>query len=584
MATQPAGKKNAAPGRHRSTRGTLSWLGLGKRYHQATRLRQILAVLARYGFGELASRLDVYSAFRLRRRIIPEPPDRTRTTGIARGQRLVRALEELGPTFIKFGQVLSTRPDILPPDFITALSELQDHVPGFPVQDVARVLEEELQLPPDKLFAEFDHEPLAAASLSQVHRARLITGEEVAVKIQRPNIEETIESDLAILENVARLVEHRLPQYAIYDPRGLVQEFGRALRKELDFVREGQNCDICRAQFRDDPGVIIPRVFPAYTSRRVLTLEYLTGIKVTDFHALAQNGIDRRRLAIAGCIVYMKMIFEHGFFQADPHPGNLRVRPDGSIIVFDYGMFSRISEEDRHRIVDLMLAAFDRRADLIVRLVLEAGRTGGKIDEASFRNDVQDLLDRYYGVELQKIPVAQVARELLSALRHYRIRTPPGFTMLVRGLGTVEGLGLVIDPEFNFTEQMRPFVERSAREQISWRGWLRMLRRSRGDAEILLHNLPNDLRAVLDRIKKGQLELVLDPEEFRKIGTSLQRSNDRLAVAIVLAAIIVGASLLVFAAPTLFRGIVPVIGVVGFLAAAVLGVWLLITTLRGGRF
>jgi len=584
MPDRPNDQRTVAPQRRRRSRNILTWLGLGKRYHQAARLRQILAVLARYGFGELASRLDVYSAFRLRRRIMPESPDRVRVAGIARGLRLVRALEELGPTFIKLGQLLSTRPDILPPDFITALSELQDHVPGFPVQDVARVLEEELHLPPDKLFAEFDREPLAAASLSQVHRARLTTGEEVAVKIQRPNIEATIESDLAILETVARLVEHRLPQYAAYDPRGLVQEFGRALRKELDFVREGQNCDICRAQFRDDPEVVIPRVFPAYTSRRVLTLEYLTGIKVNDFAALAQSGIDRRQLAITGCNVYLKMIFEHGFFQADPHPGNLRVRPDNRIIIFDYGMFSRISDDDRHRIVDLMLAAFDQRADLIVRLALEAGRPRGKVDETSFRNDVQDLLDRYLGVELQKIPVGQVVRDLLSALRTYRIQTPPGFNMLMRGLGTVEGLGLVIDPGFDYTKHMRPFIERAARERMTWRGWLKMLRRSRGDLEILVHNLPGDLRAVLDRIKKGQLELVLDPEEFRKIGTSLQRSNDRLAVAIVLAAIIVGASLLVFAAPTVFRGAVPVIGVVGFLAAAVLGIWLFITTLRGGRF
>jgi ubiquinone biosynthesis protein len=541
-------------------------------------------VLGRYGFGELASRLDVYSAFRLRGRVTSSLSDRTQVAHLARGPRMVRALEELGPTFIKLGQVLSTRPDILPPDFISALSDLQDHVSGFPVQDVSRVLQEELKLPPEELFAEFDREPVAAASLSQVHRARLPTGEEVAVKVQRPNIEETIESDLAILETAARLIEHRIPQYAVYDPVGLVREFGRSLRKELDFVREGQNCDICRTQFRDDSDVVVPRVYPAYTSRRVLTLDYLTGIKVNDFAALAKHGIDRRQLAISGCIVYMKMIYEHGFFQADPHPGNLLVRPDGRIIVFDYGMFSRISDEDRHAIVDLMLAAFDRRADLIVRLLLDTGYASQIPDEAAFRNDVQDLLDRYYGVELKKVEVGRVVRELLSAMRQHRVRVPSGFNMLLRGLATVEGLGMVIDPEFNFVEQMSPFIQRSAKERLSWRGWLKMLRRSRGDLEMLLHHLPEDLRAVLDRIKKGQIELVLNHDEFRKIGASLQRSNDRLSVAIVLAAIIVGASLLVFAAPTVFRGVVPIIGVVGFILAAVLGVWLLITTLRGGRF
>jgi ubiquinone biosynthesis protein len=567
--------------RPKSARLGRDWLGLGRRYQQASRLRQILTVLARYGFGELIARLDLYPAFRLRRR---EPVADARLARLGRGQRLVRAFTELGPTFIKLGQVLSTRPDILAPDFILALSELQDRVPGFPVSEVSRIIAEDLRAPIEQVFTDFNPDPVAAASLAQVHRARLPSGEDVAVKVQRPGIAETIEHDLAILETIGRLIENRLPQYAVYDPKHIVREFAKSLRHELDFVREAQNAAICRANFRRDPNVVIPRVFEQCSSHRVLVLEYLDGVKVNDFPALERQGVDRRKLAAAGCLIYMKMIYEHGFFQADPHPGNLLVLPDGRIGILDYGMFTRIAEEDRHRIVDFLLAAFDRRADLIVRLMLESGSATAKVDEPALRNDVLDLLDRYYGVALKRIPLGQVIRDLLAIQRHHNIRMPGGTTMLLRGLGTVEGLGLVIDPEFNFMQQMAPFVRAQARERMSVRGWAKTMRKYRGELEILFHHLPEDLRAVLDRIKKGQLELVLNPDEFRKIGTSLERSNDRLSVAIVLAAIIVGASLLVFAAPTVFRGLVPIIGVVGFIIAAILGVWLLVNTLRSGRF
>jgi ubiquinone biosynthesis protein len=580
MLKTPASKPTAAPKRQRKN-PAFKWLGLNRGVHQANRLRQILTVLTRYGFGELAVRLDLRSTFRLRGLATMK---KTEDAQLDRGQRLVRALEELGPTFIKLGQVLSTRPDILAPDFIAALSELQDRVPGFPVSEVRRIIEEDLHAPLEQVFPEFNPEPIAAASLSQVHRARLPTGEDVAVKVQRPHITETIENDLAILETVARLIEQRLPQYAVYDPQAIVREFAKSLRHELDFVREAQNAAICRHNFRRDPNVVIPRVFEQCSSRRVLAIEYLDGVKVNDFPALEQQGIDRHELAVAGCIIYMKMIFDHGFYQADPHPGNLVVLPDGLIGILDFGMFMRIAEEDRHRIVDFMLAAFDRRADLIVRLMLDSGQTTEKIDEPALRTDIMDLLDRYYGVELKSIPLGPLIRELLAIQHLYNIRMPAGTTMLMRGLGTVEGLGLVIDPEFNFVEQMAPFIRKQSRERMSVGGLFKTARHYRSEIEILLHHLPEDLRGVLDRIKKGQIELVLNPDEFRKIGTSLERSNDRLSVAIVLAAIIVGASLLVFAAPTVFRGFVPVIGVVGFVAAAILGVWLFISTLRRGRF
>jgi ubiquinone biosynthesis protein len=554
-----------------------------RRYQQANRTRQILTVLARYGFGELVTRVESEGVLGLGRRILQRrSPDRA-LARLTPGQRLARALEELGPTFIKLGQILSTRPDVLPHDYVTALAELQDNVPGFSFAEVSAVVKQELGSQPSELFLEFEPKPIAAASLSQVHRARLKTGEDVAVKVQRPGIEETIEADLGIMETLARLAERRFPQYAPQDSAGLVQEFGRALRRELDFVHEGQNCGICRANFRTDPSVVIPRVYPEFTRRRILTMELLKGTRISDTAVLAQAGFNRRELAVNGCAAYMKMIFEHGFFQADPHPGNVLVTPDGRIGIVDYGMFSRISPDDRHKLVDLLVAAYEQRADLIARLLLEASPST-EVSEDSLRSDIQNLLDRYYGVELQQVALGQVIRELLFLVRQHRLRVPANLNMLLRGLATVEGLGLLVDPEFNFMREMQPYVQKAGRERFGLPYLLHSLRQARGDFEILLHNLPDDLRKVLDRVKRGQLELVLNPEEFRKIGQGLERSNNRLAVAIVLAAIIVGSSLMVFAAPKGFMAFVPIVGILGFLIAAALGFWLLITVLRGGRF
>jgi ubiquinone biosynthesis protein len=559
----------------------LSILGLPRAYHHAARAGQILGVLIRHGFGEVIARLEVESVFGLRRlRRRPAAP-KTRLSG---PERLVRAFEELGPTFIKLGQLISTRPDIMPRDYVQALSSLQDRVPGVPLEQISAVIREELGHEPGEIFAEFDPQPLAAASLAQVHSARLRDGTSVAIKVQRPGILRQIEDDLAILETIAHLIERRSAQFAVLEPVALVQGFGRALRKELDFRREAQNCEVCRANFRDDPRVLIPRVFPEQSSARVLTLELVRGHKVDDRDALSAAGVDRRELARTGAEIYMKMIFEHGFFQADPHPGNLVVQPDGRIAVLDFGMFSRISPDDRHHLLEMLVAAYEQRAGLLARLVLDIGRVAERVDNELLRAEIQDMLDRYYGIELQQIPLRRVVTELLEIVRHFRIRIPPGFNLLMRGLALIEGLGLLIDPGFNFVRELEPFIRRQARRELGVSGWLRRIRRSGLEFENFVHEVPRDLRQVLDRVKKGQLELVLNPEEFRKIGRSLERSNTRLSIAIVLAALIVGSSLVIFAAPHGFSGWIPIIGIAGFSLAAVLGFVLLINALRGGRF
>ena len=550
--------------------------GWARGRRRLSRVRHIGAVLVRYGLAELAARFGLEGRLQLGHKAHPD------VAVLTEPERLVKALEKLGPTFIKLGQMLSTRPDILPPDYLKALAQLQDNVPGIPYDAVERVIATETCRLPQDIFAEFDREPLAAASLSQVHRAKLATGEEVAVKVQRPGIAAMVEGDLAILATVARFIERRQPELAVYDPVGLVAEFGRSIRLELDFVHEGQNADICRRNFAADEAVVIPKICWDYTTSRLLVLDLLAGVKATDAVALKEAGVDRHRLGQSGANVYMKMIFEHGFFQPDPHPGNLVVMSGGRLGVIDYGMFSRVDDDTRDHLVDMLLAAYQQDSSRLMRLVLKVGTKTARIDEAALRTDIQDLLDRYYGATLQELSFGRVLRELLAVIRRHRIAVPAGLAMVVRGLATVEGLGLLIDPGFSFVEELRPFLERLAWRRFGPLGWLKDLRRTAADIESMARDLPADLRQASEWLKKGEIKLQIDHEELRQIARNLSRSNNQLAAAIVLAAIIIGASLLVVAAPTALHSVVPAIGVAAFVAAGAIGVYLLITALRRG--
>lgn len=549
--------------------------GWARSRRQLSRARHIGAVLVRHGLAELAARLGLEGRLRF--------GHRARRDAAARSEpeRLVKAFEELGPTFIKLGQLLSTRPDLLPPDYLKAFSRLQDDVPRLTFEQVERAIVTETCKLPDDIFAGFDREPVGAASLAQVHRAKLATGEQVAVKVQRPGVAEVVEGDLAILESVARFIDRRQPDLAVYDPLGIVAELSRSLRKELDFVHEGQNADICRRNFAEDRTVAVPRVYWDYSTRRLLVLEFLTGVKVTDADGLRQAGIDRAELARKGTRAYMRMVFEHGFFQPDPHPGNIIVIPDGRVGIVDYGMFSRIDDETRDLLVDMLVAAYRQDGGRLTRLVLKAGSKSALLDATALRADIQDLLDRYYGASLRDLSLGRVMRELLAVSRRHRITVPAGLSMLMRGIATVEGLGLLVDPEFNFVEEMKPFLARVARRRFGPLGWLKDLRRHEADLESLARDLPADLRQISEWLKKGEIKLQIDHDELRQIARNLSRSNNQLAAAIVLAAIIVGASLLVVAAPTALKSLVPAIGVAAFVAAAAIGVYLLLTALRG---
>ncbi|HEY8531681.1 MAG TPA: AarF/UbiB family protein, partial [Limnochorda sp.] len=393
---------------------------VNRRYRQLRRYREIVEVFLRHGFGYLIEQLDLHHILPLRRRVLPvERPQRP----TSRGARLRQALEELGPTFVKLGQLLSTRADIVPRDILAELEHLQDDVSEVPFPQIRQQLEAELGRPLSEAFREFDPAPLAAASIGQVHRAVLHSGEEVAVKVQRPGIEEIIAVDLEILQSLAGLVEERF-QPDFVRPRELVDQFARTLRAEMDYELEARNMEGFRRRFQHAPKIRVPRVYWDLTTHRVLTMDFVRGVKISDIQELDRLGVDRRELAVRGARVFLEQVLIHGVFHGDPHPGNLFVEADGTLAVVDFGMVGRLDEEALANIADLFIGVMNRDADRLVQALIRIGAVEGTVNRRGLKMDMEDLIDRHYGKPLHKLEVGQIISEAFELTRRHRIRMP----------------------------------------------------------------------------------------------------------------------------------------------------------------
>jgi ubiquinone biosynthesis protein len=544
------------------------------------RLSEIAHVATKHGFGY------VYENRRLTLRpwrLFQEAPE-AEGDGSTRGRRLRAMLEELGPTFVKFGQLLSTRPDIVPPDIVAELRALQDDVRPFAFEDVARTIESELGLSVEQLFLSFEQQAIAAASIGQVHRAVLPTGQRVAVKVQRPNAARQIEADIELLYQAARVVRQRVRALRFIDTVAIVDEFSRSIRQELDYRAEGRNAERFRRTFAGNPGVCVPRVFWSYSGARVLTLEYLDGTQVADL-VWSEGDMGRRRdLAYRIAETWMTMIFRHGFFHGDPHPANILLLPDGRVGLVDFGQAGRLAADDMAKVTGLFIDAARENVEALPRRLADLGVRFPRAREAEFVGELRDLYERYSGARLSEIDPLQMLREALSLIYRLNLRLPARFVLLDKAIATLGSVGVELYPDFNVFEVARPYARDLVLERFRPR---RLAERGRRESSRLLgvaSEAPYQVADVLEELRDGQVEIGFRHRGLDELARRLDLLVNRLVVALLavggaIASALIG--VLAESGPTVLG--LHVVSIAGFSLSALLGAWLAWSVIRSGR-
>lgn len=554
---------------------------LYRSYTHMNRYRQILTVLIRYGFEDLVDSLRVEWHLRagLRKR------KRTAVHRLELGGRPARirmALEELGPTFVKLGQYMSTRADLIPLPYIRELEKLQDEVTPFAAHLVRETLEEELSSPVEQLFYHFEEEPLAAASIGQVHRAQLMDGTEVAVKVQRPGIRRMVEADLEILVNLAQRLERNYEEMEFYQPTQLAQEFRRNLMKEMDYRQEAGNINRFGEQFASEPHVHVPRVFLELGTPRILIMEYVPGIKASQVERLQDEGYDCPLLARRGADLIFKQVFDHGFFHADPHPGNVFVLPDNTICYLDFGVMGYIDRSTRAVFVEVLYGVVRRDPVRTSESLLKLARWE-EVNRRWLEKDVAEFMGQHLYRPLKELEVGRILQQLFELVARHRLRLPADLFLLARAVTAAEGLGALLDPDFDLVGTARPYVARLYRERFHPREVAGTLVSTGTDYAHLLRDLPGELREIMGQVKQGKIRIQLEQRGMERLLFTYDQITNRLSFAIVLASLVIGSSLVVFSGvPPTWYGM-PLIGIVGFVLAGLAGFWLLVSIIRHGH-
>ena len=540
------------------------------------RIHELALILIRYGFGYMVRRLGLANIIDRAGKVLHwsqieelahlEPPARVR-----------RALEEMGPTYVKLGQILATRADLFSAEWIDEFARLQDQVQPVSFSEIEPQLLEDLGGQIDDFFSEFNQQPFATASIGQVYRAKLKTGNLVVVKVRRPGIKPKVEADLRLLKQLAEIADRESKDFRRFRPKEIIHQFTLSMRREMDLAAECRNAERIASAFSSDTTIIVPKVYWQWTSERINVQQYIDGIPARDLAAINKAGLDRKQLAHSGAEIVMKMVLEDGFFHADPHPGNLFFLPGNRIAFVDFGMVGRLTEERRSELVHLLQGVVSRNTSQAVRILLKwAGDRQGSTE--SLTTDVDGLIDQYHDVSLKDIDIAGFLNDLTTLLRDHQLNLPPDLTLLMKTLITLEGMGRQLDPDFNIVQVATPFLQRALFKRYTPDAMLKQGWQSFSGMLELLIELPNDLHRLLDLARRGALGVRLDITKPEWIAKELDRVVNRLSVSLITSALIVGSSIV----STVEGGASSFLGLIGFVGAFMGGIWLLFSIWRSG--
>jgi ubiquinone biosynthesis protein len=559
-----------------------------RHFRDIPRIARIIAVASRHGFGHLVEQMGLQRFFSLGRRIITFKTPPSLEHRLSAPERLRLMFEELGPTFIKLGQVLACRPDMLPIEYSRELTKLTDAVAPFPSSRAKEIIEQDLHGPVARIFAAFDDIPVAAASIAQVHRATLLDGTEVMVKVQRPDIDAIIDRDISIMRGIADLIESRVPELAPYNVPGIVDEFAHTIKKELDFYIEAANAAQLKNNFDKSDVLYIPRIFTELSTKRVLVLERIEGIRINDFQRLDEAGFDRRDIALKGAAAFFKMVLRDGLFHADPHSGNIFVLPDGRLGLVDFGIMGRVTEENMELFANIFVALAEHNYDALVRQYLSLGFVSEEsmnIEkfEREMKEDLAELLEPYYGMQVKQIDFGAYIDRVTHILLRHKLRQPSNLYLMDKALITLEGLLKQLDPSFNYFEAAQPYVAELVRRRRNPLRAVKAIRKNMADFADIFTQLPQQMKATYRKFMQGDLKVNIHHEGLTQLIKDLDKASNRLSFSIITAAIIVASSIIIHSGtgPMLFG--LPTFGLIGYVIAALLGLWILVGILRSGQ-
>ena len=470
------------------------------------RFRQIMNVLIKHGFGQLIEQLeisDTYIGKILTKTRLREGP------AITLGERVRLVCTELGPTFVKLGQILSTRTDLLPENITEELKFLVDRVPPFDYAEVELQIEKELKKRVEDIFPFFATNPIASASIAQVHKAILPSGEKVVVKVQRPGIQKIIETDIDLLYIIARLIEKNVPESRIMSPMGIIGEFDKAIKKEIDFTIEANNSNKFSEAFKNNEYVSIPQIFKEYSGKNILTMEYIDGVKITDGEKI---GCDKKILVQRALRAIMQMVYIDGFFHSDPHPGNIFALENNRIAILDFGQIGRLNEEMRDKMADMVIAINMRDIDALAKGLYNLGIKEVKVNYSEFKADVEEILEKIMGMPLDEISFAEIMKDLFDGAKKHKIRIPHDYTLMGKSLMTIERVGKEMYPDIDLEAEARPFVEKLVKRRWEIKRIAKSIKKQLIDAYELAQDLPVQLNNLMDDLQKGTIKIQMqDP-------------------------------------------------------------------------